>query len=129
MGKGLVLVVEDSPIQSRLVVSIVQAAGQRAYVVTNGLEALQFIETELPDVIILDVHLPKMDGFQVCQRLKRDPRTASIPVIMLTASDNAKDTLHGLALGADDYIPKDSFAMEHLTTTLTTYFAHGKHGG
>jgi CheY-like chemotaxis protein len=59
-----------------------------------------------------------MDGFQVCRRLKRNPATQDIPVIMLTEKSGPKSTMSGLRAGADDYIPKDVFASEHLITTL-----------
>ena len=62
--------------------------------------------------------LPSMDGFQVCRRLKRNPATQDIPVIMLTEKASAKATMSGLHAGADDYIPKDIFASEHLINTL-----------
>ena len=62
--------------------------------------------------------MPRMDGYQVCRRLKRDPNTSAIPVIMLTSNDSSDDAIKGLEAGADDYIPKDQFAYQHLLATL-----------
>ena len=86
----------------------------------NGREGLERIAVQPPDLIVLDVNLPKMDGYQVCHRLKRDENTKHIPVIMLTSNDSSEDALKGLAAGADDYIPKDVFAIEHLLSALET---------
>jgi len=85
----------------------------------DGPDALRVVDESRPDAVILDVNLPSMSGYQVCRRLKRDPNTADIPVIMLTSSDSSDDTLRGLNVGATDYIPKDAFATENLVATLT----------
>jgi two-component system phosphate regulon response regulator PhoB len=72
----------------------------------DGEEALRLIGRELPDLILLDLMLPGMDGFQICRQLKSDPRTAAIPIIMLTARGEEADRIVGLELGADDYVVK-----------------------
>ncbi len=120
-AKPLVLIVEDSPTQAKEVAATVTNCGARAMVAADGVDALNLVDQEHPMLIILDVNLPKMDGYQVCSRLKRDPDTASIPVIMLTTADSADATIYGLGVGADDYIPKDSFAMDNLTVALKAY--------
>ena len=84
----------------------------------DGVQGLRLVDIEQPDLIVLDVNMPKMDGYQVCRRLKRDPNTQHIPIVMLTSNDGTEDALKGLEAGADDYIPKDSFASEHLLSTL-----------
>ena len=76
------------------------------------------MEQQPPELIILDINLPQMDGYQVCSRLKRDPNTLHIPVIMLTSSDNVSATLKGLQAGVDDFISKDDFATDNLLDTL-----------
>jgi DNA-binding response OmpR family regulator len=116
--KPLVLIVEDSPTQAMQIAMSVEGLGARAVVITNGLDALAEVHKELPMLIVLDVNLPKMDGFQVCNRLKRDSATAHIPVIMLTSADSANSTIRGLNAGADDYIPKDTFAMDNLIVAI-----------
>ena len=72
----------------------------------NGLEALEIVEKELPDIILLDVMMPGMDGFEVCRRVKGNPATAHIPIIMVTALDQPKDRVTGLEAGADDFLTK-----------------------
>jgi DNA-binding response OmpR family regulator len=119
--KRIVLVVEDSPTQAKQIVSLIGGYNVKPIIAVDGLEALQLAASEAPVLIILDVNLPKMDGFQVCHRLKRDPMTCNIPIIMLTSADSSTATLHGLEVGADDYIPKDSYAMENLIATAKIY--------
>ena len=73
---------------------------------SDGQTAVDVATKELPELIVLDVMLPKMDGFQVCERLKNDPQTKKIPIIMLTAKGEEEDVIKGLEVGADDYITK-----------------------
>lgn len=72
----------------------------------EGSEAVRKSKAEIPDLIILDLMLPGMDGYEVCSRLKKDVRTGNIPVIMLTARDEVRDKVEGLEIGADDYVTK-----------------------
>lgn len=72
----------------------------------NGQEALDIVRNEIPDIILLDLMLPGMDGYEVCSRLKNNALTKNIPVIMLTARDLVKDKVKGLETGADDYVAK-----------------------
>lgn len=74
--------------------------------VYEGNEAMRKSKAEIPDLIILDLMLPGMDGYEVCSRLKKDARTENIPVIMLTARDEVRDKVEGLDIGADDYVTK-----------------------
>jgi CheY-like chemotaxis protein len=113
-----VLVVEDSPTQAKQIKETLQDAGLNVRVVGDGPEAIREAMLNPPRLIVLDINLPSMDGYQVCRRLKRNPDTRDIPVIMLTEQSSAKDTMTGLQAGADDYIPKDIFAGEHLLDTL-----------
>jgi twitching motility two-component system response regulator PilH len=114
----LVLLIEDSPTQAEEIASQISRYGVDVMVANDGLQGLRLVDSNRPDLILLDVNLPKMDGYQVCHRLKRDPDTKSIPVVMLTVASGSDDTLKGLEAGADDYIPKDAFAVENLTGTL-----------
>ncbi len=117
----LILVVEDSPTQAKQIAAALTAYDLRVAIAGDGLDALRMVDSDPPAVVILDVNLPTMDGYQVCSRLKRDSRTARIPVIMLTAYDSADATLQGLEVGADDYIAKDEFTSENLLATLDSY--------
>lgn len=113
-----VLLIEDSKTQAAQIKATLESLGLEVRVAYDGLDGIRSVMEKHPGLIVLDVKLPGMDGFQVCRRLKRSPDTASIPIIMLTERDEAQSTMSGLQAGADDYIPKDIFATEHLMTTL-----------
>ena len=81
-------------------------AGFKTEAVFNGADALDRVKVQAPDLVLLDLLLPEVDGLEVCRTLKRDPETASIPIIMLTAKGEAIDRIVGLELAADDYITK-----------------------
>lgn len=114
-----VLLIEDSKTQAAQIKATLESLGLQVRVAYDGPDGLRAALEQRPSLIVLDVKLPTMDGFQVCRRLKRTAETQSIPVIMLTEKDGAQATLSGLQAGADDYIPKDIFATEHLVNTLT----------
>ena len=113
-----VLLIEDSKTQAAQIKATLESLGLEVRVAYDGLDGIRSVMDKHPGLIVLDVKLPGMDGFQVCRRLKRSPDTAGIPIIMLTERDEAQATMSGLRAGADDYIPKDIFATEHLMTTL-----------
>lgn len=113
-----VLLVEDSKTQAAQIKETLESVGLRVRIAYDGPEGLKDAIENPPALIILDVKLPTMDGFQICRRLKRNPDTQDIPVIMLTEKSDSKATMSGLRAGADDYIPKDIFASEHLIDTL-----------
>ncbi|MAU13243.1 MAG: response regulator [Anaerolineaceae bacterium] len=113
-----VLLVEDSKTQAAQIAEMLESVGLRVRVAYDGPDGLREAMDNPPSLIVLDVKLPTMDGFQVCRRLKRSPSTQDIPVIMLTEKAGPKATMSGLRAGADDYIPKDIFASEHLMETL-----------
>jgi DNA-binding response OmpR family regulator len=113
-----VLLIEDSKTQAAQIKATLESLGLDVRVAYDGLDGIRSVMEKHPGLIVLDVKLPGMDGFQVCRRLKRSPDTAAIPIIMLTERDEAQSTMSGLQAGADDYIPKDIFATEHLMTTL-----------
>ncbi len=113
-----VLLVEDSRTQAAQIKETLESVGLKVRVAYDGPEGLREATENPPALIVLDVKLPSMDGFQVCRRLKRHPATQNVPVIMLTEKASAKATMSGLHAGADDYIAKDVFASEHLINTL-----------
>jgi DNA-binding response OmpR family regulator len=124
--KGSLLLVEDSPTQAAEYRSYLQRAGYEVHISTDGFDALVLANPNI-DAIILDVNLPTLDGFQVCRRLRRDPDTAGIPIVMLTSSTSAAETLFGLEVGANDYIPKDEFAIEQLLVSLEILLREKQH--
>jgi CheY-like chemotaxis protein len=116
-----VLLVEDSPTQAQQIKETLEEVGLQVVVVGDGPDAIRETMTLMPRLIVLDVNLPSMDGYQVCRRLKRNAETRDIPIIMLTEQSSPKETMTGLQAGADDYIPKDIFAGEHLLDTLREF--------
>jgi len=83
----------------------------------DGAEALEKVRSEIPDLLLLDLMLPKLNGFEVCQRLKKDDATNSIPIIMLTAKGETSDKIKGIEIGADDYVTKP-FDLDELKARI-----------
>jgi len=101
-----ILVVEDEEDILELVSFNLKKEGYQVRGVTSGEEALQEVRRKIPSLIILDLMLPGVDGFDVCKSLKNDPRTKAVPIVMLTARSEEADIVIGLELGADDYLTK-----------------------
>jgi two-component system, OmpR family, alkaline phosphatase synthesis response regulator PhoP len=101
-----ILVVEDNPDIAELVTHYLQRAGHTTDHLASGGSVLKHVRTTMPDLVVLDLMLPEIDGLQVCQALRHDRTTAAIPIIMLTARGEEDDRVHGLELGADDYVAK-----------------------
>ena len=101
-----VLVVEDEPDIRRLVVLHLERDGFRCRTATTGSDALREVKAAVPDLVILDLLLPGVDGLEVCRQLRRDASTAALPIIMLTAKSDEVDRIVGLEIGADDYVGK-----------------------
>ncbi len=101
-----VLVVDDIPVNVRLLEAKLSAEYFHVLTATRGDEALAKVRDELPDIVLLDVMMPGMDGFEVCRRMKQDPAFAHIPVVMVTALDQTTDRIAGLHAGADDFLTK-----------------------
>jgi len=112
-GKGTILVVEDNPSILDIVKAILEGTGYGVQSARNGLEAFSCLEEQRPDLIILDIMMPHMDGLEILERLKGTAETSSIPVILLTAMAQQEDMLKGYKLGADYYMPKP-FDSTHL---------------
>ena len=115
-----VLVVDDDPDVARFVEVNLRSAGYDVTVASNGEEALEKAVEIRPDLVLLDVMMPKLDGFEVAQRLRRDPRTSSSSIIMLTAKALSSDKVLGLSSGADDYIIKPFDPVELLARVKGT---------
>jgi adenylate cyclase len=101
-----ILVVDDNQENIELVRDILEMAGHTIVEALDGERALNMTASEKPDLILLDVNMPGMNGFEVCKRLKADDTTYHIPVIMLTAQSDVESRVEGLSAGADDYLPK-----------------------
>jgi diguanylate cyclase (GGDEF)-like protein len=106
MSKGLLLIVEDDSDISTMLEIYFEAQGYDTVAVTRGEEALEICRRQLPNLVILDILLPDIDGYEVCRRLRGNLRTSHIPIIFLTQKDERSDQVAGLELGADDYITK-----------------------
>jgi CheY-like chemotaxis protein len=104
--KPLVLLVDDVPQNIQILHQILDMGEYSFAIATNGKETLQMVKKKLPDLILLDIMLGDIDGFEVCQQLKKDPETASVPIIFLTAKVGLEDKVKGFRLGAVDYITK-----------------------
>jgi signal transduction histidine kinase len=103
---GTILVVDDNPTNIQVLFDVLSEMGYRVAIAKSGEAALQRLQSYQPDIILLDVMMPGMDGFETCQRLKTDPITRDIPVIFMTALSDSVDKVKGLSLGAIDYITK-----------------------
>ncbi|MDP3814123.1 EAL domain-containing protein [Pseudomonas sp.] len=101
-----ILIVEDSPTQASQLQYLLEASGCQVRIARNGLEALAMVGEHLPTIIISDIVMPKMDGYELCRQLKSNEATAGIPVILVTRLADALDVVHGLASGADNFIVK-----------------------
>jgi len=105
-ARSRAIIVEDDPDIGQLVAHYLQKAGFEPTLLTSGRDVVARAKRQVPDVILLDVMLPGMDGLEICRALRADPDSARVPIIMLTAKAEESDRIVGLELGADDYITK-----------------------
>src|SRR5262245_46301176 len=117
-----ILVVDDTPSNLRLLVKMLKAQGYTVRPTTSGDSALRFAPSALPDLILLDILMPRLSGYQVCEQLKADERTRHIPVIFLSAMDQALDKVKAFAVGGVDYITKP-FQVEEVLVRVRTHLA------
>ena len=101
-----ILVVEDEPNIVDSLSFLMKQAGYRVWIARDGDTALRMVASETPDLVLLDVMLPRRDGYQVCQAIRANPEWSGVRVIMLSAKGRELDRRKGIALGADDYITK-----------------------
>ena len=120
-----ILVVDDEADVLDLVCINLRTAGFTVVTAENGSSALAKARSERPDLILLDIMLPEMNGLEICKTLKREPATASIPIIMLTAKSEEVDRVVGLELGADDYVPKP-FSPRELVLRVKSVLRRGQ---
>lgn len=117
-SKKSILVVEDSTTQALHLRMLLEREGLRVLLARNGREGVQKARELHPDLILLDIQMPEMNGFEACRSLKGEPGTAHIPIVMFTRYDDAESVMSGLETGVIDYIPKDAFAEAVLLETL-----------
>ncbi len=114
-----ILAVDDNQHNLQLLGSVLQKEGYEVAMAMNGEEALAYLREELPDLILLDVMMPTMDGFQVCEEFKKDQMNTNIPVIFLTAKTDTDDVVKGFESGGVDYISKPFKSAELLARVKT----------
>lgn len=120
MFKKKILIIDDSELMIKLISDILISANYVVAAASNGLEGIQKVREEKPDLVILDIVMPGMGGFEVCRVLRDDESNNLMPIIMLTAQDAEDDKLTGLELGADDYIVKPFNPRELLSRVNNT---------
>ena len=106
MKENRILIVEDEESLLKLESILLSSKGYSVTGVMDGKSALDEISARRPDLVVLDIMLPELDGFEVCKRIKENPETAGIPVVMLTAKKNSQDYARGMQVGADAYVTK-----------------------
>lgn len=114
-----VLIVDDEIDTLTPLKRALEVEGYAVIEAMDGVEALEKVKSENPDLVLLDLMLPKMDGNEVCQKLRKNPMTEGIPIIMLTAKGDMKDKIEGIETGADDYVTKP-FNLSELKARIKT---------
>ena len=126
MSPGRMMIVEDDPDISNMLRIYFQSQGYEVAVAQRGEDALEMCRQQLPHIIVLDIMLPDMDGYDVCRDLRGNLRTSHIPIVFLTQKDERSDKIHGLELGADDYITKP-FDLEELKLRVKNAMARAQY--
>ena len=115
-----ILLVDDDPGNLQILHHVLDGRGYKIFIAKNGESALSIARKLRPDLILLDIRMPIMDGYEVCRELGADPSTSEIPVIFLSALDDTQSKVHGLELGAVDYITKP-FQAEEVIARVNTH--------
>lgn len=121
-SKGNILIVDDTPANLRLLAQMLAEQGYHVRPVPDGSLALAAVQAEPPDLILLDIRMPGMDGYEVCKRLKADPRTSEIPIIFISALEAIQDKVKAFTVGGEDYITKP-FQVEEVLARVETHLA------
>ncbi|MGB5332551.1 MAG: response regulator [Woeseiaceae bacterium] len=119
---AVVLIIDDSPTELHLFQNMLEKAGFETLVADSGEEGLKAARASRPDCILMDVVMPGMNGFQATRKLTRDPKTADIPIIIITAKDQETDKIWGMRQGAVEYVVKPVVDKE-LVATITSVMA------
>lgn len=121
MPSDTILVVDDSPTEQKLVISVLQSKGYRVITAADGEEAIEKAVREQPRLVVLDVVMPKKNGYQVCRHLKTTADTQHIKVLLLTTKNQEADKFWGMKQGADAYLTKPFDSAELLTSVGRLY--------
>ena len=111
-----ILIVEDSIVQREMMTDLLKASGLEVTHASDGAEALEAIHKAPPDLVVLDIVMPRMNGYELCRRLKSDPKTQNVPVVMCSSKGEEFDRYWGMKHGADAYIAKPFQSIELLGT-------------
>ncbi len=122
-----ILVVEDDPDIAELIRHALEKAGHTVEELASGAAVIPYLRGTVPDLVVLDLMLPGLDGLMVCQAMRSEPRTAAIPIIMVTARADEADRIAGLELGADDYVTKP-FSPKELAARVTALLRRTQRG-
>jgi signal transduction histidine kinase len=114
-----ILIVDDSPSARETLVALLESENYQLHLAEDGFQALQMLGTLQPDLILLDVMMPGLDGFEVCRRIRSTPRLAEVPIIILTALDDRESLLQGIESGADDFLHKPVDRQELIARVRT----------
>ena len=114
-----ILVIDDSLTEREYLKKILESTGLQVLIATDGVEALEKLKTIQPDMIFLDIVMPRMNGYEVCRKIKADPKTTNVPVIICSAKAEEFDRYWGMKQGADAYITKP-FRPKELLQTMKT---------
>jgi len=125
MQNKQIVVIEDEPDILEVLCYNLEREGYEVFASLDGAEGLLLIEQKMPDLVLLDLMLPSMDGLEICRQLKMNQRTLHIPVIMVTAKGEESDVVLGLGIGADDYIPKP-FSPKELIARVKAVIRRGE---
>lgn len=112
-----VLIVDDSNTLREMIAGLLQSSGMTIDVASNGVEALKKIAVDAPDLVVMDIVMPEMNGYELCRNIKSDPKTESVPVVMCSSKSEEFDRYWGMKQGADAYIAKP-FAPADLVGTV-----------
>ena len=122
---GEVFLVDDNPNNLDLLAGLLREHGFRVRMVNDGRRALEMIRARLPELVLLDITMPNMDGYEVCRQLKADPLTAAVPVLFVSALDDPIDKVKAFAAGGVDYVPKP-FQAQEVLARVRTHLAIGR---